>query len=291
MNAGSESNNTKSRKKTVTIVVVSVLALALVGYFAYSTLTKIKTQQSSVDATQEQFVGAAQISETLQAECQKSADKIVSTKDVEVMIAEYKKNADNCREVYFSLESKNKFRGEGMYPDIAVDIAFEIAKTNKDKALEILNFAKNLSQWEFSMGPVSCNSKSVIDAYIESYNAPSEKICFKTSEYKEKLFAELKNRNFSIFTTSRSQGQVASLGTPDSEVGCPEKIATIIKLAQSATTNDLKLEEEKIEGNENNDVSFIYKTASEDKLILQFTPINDCLELQSVFVPNLQTNE
>ncbi|MEQ1723496.1 MAG: hypothetical protein ABL930_09995 [Pseudobdellovibrio sp.] len=291
MNAGSESDKTKSRKKTVAVVVVSVLSLAIVGYFAYSTLTKIKAQQSSKEASQEQFVGAAQISETLLAECQKSADKIVSTKDVEVMIAEYKKNADNCREVYFSIESKNKFRSEGMYPEIVVDIASEMAKTNTDKAREILNFAKTLSQWEFSMGPVSCNSKSVIDAYIESYSSQSEKTCFKVSEYKEKLFAELKNRNFSIFTTSRSLGQVASLGTPDSEVGCPEKISTIIKLAQSATSKDIKLEEEKIEGNESNGVSFIYKTSTEDKLILQFTPINECFELQSVFIPNLQTNE
>jgi hypothetical protein len=291
MSASPEPNETKSTHKTVLVAVTSVLALALFSYFAYSSLSKIKAQKSSTEATQEQFVGAAQISETLQAECQKSAEKIATTKDAEVMIAEYKKNADNCREVYFSLESKNTFRGEGVYPDIAVDIAAQIAKINIGKALEILNFAKELSPWEFSMGPVSCNSKSVMEAYIESYNSASEKICFKASEYKEKLFTELKNRNFSIFMTTQSQGQVASLGTPDSEVGCPEKISTIVKLAQSATSKDLKLEEEKIEGSENNGVSFIYKTATEDKLILQFTPINECLELQSVFIPNRQTNE
>jgi hypothetical protein len=292
MNAdGSESKDTKSRKKNVIIAISSILALAIFGYFAYLTLTEIKAQQSLTEAAQEQFVGIAQISETLQAECQKSAEKIVSTIDPEVMIAEFKKNADNCREVYFSLESKNKFRSEGMYPDIVVDIAAEIAKTNTDKALEILNFAKGLDQWEFSMGPVSCNSKSVIEAYLESYSRSSEKVCFKSNEYKETLFAQLKNRNFSIFITSLSQGQVASLGTLDSEVGCPEKISTIIKLAQNATSKDLKLEEENIEGNENNNVSFIYKTANENKLVLQFTSVGDCLELQSVFIPNLQTNE
>jgi hypothetical protein len=291
MSASPEPNDPKSKKKTVVLAMTSVLALALVGYFAYSTLSKIKAQQSSTEPAQEQFVGTAQISETLQAECQKSVEKIATTQDVEVMFSEYKKNADNCREVYFSLESKNRFRGEGMYPDIAVDIAAEIAKINIGKALEILNFAKELSPWEFSMGPVSCNSKSVMEAYIESYNSASEKICFKVSEYKEKLFTELKNRNFSIFTATQSLGQVASLGTPDSEVGCPEKTSTIVKLAQSATSKDLKLEEEKIEGSENNGVSFIYKTSTEDKLILQFTPISECLELQSVFIPNLQTNE
>lgn len=288
-NEASEEKN--SRKKTLLIAVFSCVALILVGLFAYKTLSKIKNQEVAADASQEQFAGVAQIADSLQAECQKSADKIVTATDPTIMIAEYKKNVESCREVYFSLESKNKFRGEGMYPDIVVDIAAYLARTDKNKALEVLNFAKNLDAWEFSMGPVVCNSKPVIEAYIESFNSSDEKLCIKSSEYKQKLLPELKARNFSILSKSLSGGRVASLGTPDSEIGCPEKISTITKLAQGATSGDLRLEEEKIEGNENNELSFIFKAASEDKLILQFTPVNDCLELQTLIVPNLQTNE
>lgn len=292
MNTNGDSNNAKnSRKKTITIVVVSCIALAAVGVFAYKTLSKIKNQEAAVEASQEQFAGVAQIAESLQAECQKSADRIVTATDANAMIAEYKKNVENCREVYFSLESKNKFRGEGMYPDIVVDIAAFIARTDKSKALEVLNFAKTLDPWEFSMGPVVCNSKPVVEAYIESFNSSDDKVCIKSGEYKEKLLPELKARNFSILSKSLSSGRVASMGTPDSEIGCPEKISTITKLAQGATSGDLKLEEEKIEGNENNELSFIFKAANEDKLILQFTPVNDCLELQTLIVPNLQANE
>lgn len=292
MNTGADKNNAKfSKKRTIIIVVFSCIALVVVGAFSYKILSKIKNQEAALEASQEQFAGVAQIADSLQAECQRSADKIVTAADANAMIAEYKKNVENCREVYFALESKNIFRGEGMYPDIVVDIAAFLTRTDKSKALEILNFAKDLDPWEFSMGPVVCNSKPVIEAYIESFKTDEEKICFKAAEYKEKLLPELQARNFSILSKSISAGRVASLGTPDSEIGCPQKISLITKLAQGATVGELKLEEEKIEGNENNELSFIFKAANEDKLILQFTPVNECLELQTLIVPNLQTNE
>lgn len=281
----------KNILNTALKVAASVAALLIVGTFSYFTLSKINNERLAAESSQEQFAGGAQVSGALQSECQRAAESISSGNNIDIMFAEYKKNADNCREAYFSFESKNQFRNEGMFLDLAVDMANFVFKANKSKATEILNFAKGLNPWAFYMGPVTCNSKNVMEAYLESYNLPEEKFCIQVSEYKDKLVSSLKNRDFSIFYKTLSHDRVVTIGALESEVGCPEKISSIVKIAESAARAEANLVEEKIEGNENNDIGFIFKTANEDKLILKFSPINNCLQLQSVLIPNSQANE
>lgn len=267
------------------------LAVVILGFFSYQTLSKLKNRANNTEVSQEQFSGAAQVSEFLQAECQRSAEKISKLSDATLMFEEFKQNAENCREVFFNIEGKTQIRSEGMYPDVVVDIALLAVKTNKPQAIEVLNFAKSLNAWEFYMGPVVCDSLATVEAYLESINQPDEKICFNSQSDKEKLFTEIKNKNFSILSKSLNSGQVVSIGSQESEEGCPEKISAITKIAQEATSGNLDVVEEQGQNAESGGLNFIFKTKTEDKLILEFAAVNDCLQLQSVLIPDLQTNE
>lgn len=300
----------KDQKKSKLVVIAASLGAVLVLVICYFTLLKIKSRSPINDNSQEQFVGTAQVSEQLQSECQRSAEKIISFSDsfagaedavtkLAAMFAEYRQNAENCREVYFSVESrieKNaektiQFRSEGAYADLIVDIAMLAAKINKTQAIEMLNFAKKLATWEFYMGPIVCNSNTTLEAYLESLNLPTEKACYKATTDKEKLFSEIKNKNFSVLSTSLNNNHVVSLGLINSDVGCPEKISLITQLVQKASAGNLKLEEEKLENPRVDGVSFVFKTDTENKLVLEFAAVEDCLQLQAVLIPEQQVNE
>lgn len=272
-------------------VILACLGVIFVVTVSYKTLSKLKEQELIRENAQEQFAGIAQVSEQLQAECQKSAEKISSMTDAALMFEEYKQKAENCREAFFALEKKSQIRNEGLYPDLIVDIAILASKNNRAQAIDMLTFAKSLNSWEFYMGPVVCNSKGTIEAYLESLNSPDNKICFNPAEDKEKLFSEIKKKNFSILSQGLSSGRVVTIGSPESEVGCPEKISAITKIVQDAAAGQLALEEEQIKNSDSGTTNLIFKTKTEDKIILVFAVAEGCLQLQSVLIPNLQTNE
>lgn len=273
------------------MAVAAIAAITVVGYFSYRTLSGLKAQEGQRESTQEQFAGGAQISEQLQFECQKSVEKISTFSDPQKMFSEYKQNVENCREVYFTTEKKSKIRSEGAYPDIIVDIAALAARTDKTKALEFLTYAKTINPWEFYMGPIVCNSLATIEAYFESLSLDENKLCFKAASDKEKLFSEIKNKNFSVLSKSLSNDRVVSVGSPESEEGCPEKISTITKLVQEAANGNVEVNEEQVKNSENNAINFVFKTKEEDRVILEFAAVNDCLQLQSVLLPDQPTNE
>ena len=279
----------KKRKILLSVGALAFFTLVLAG--SYSVLSKIKTEKTDQQASQEQFVGGAETSQQLQTECQKSALEISSGEDVDAAIAEYKKHVESCREVYFTVEKKSpEFRSEGMYPDLVVDIANFAARQDRSKALEFLKFAKTLGPWEFYMGPIVCDSKRVVDAVIESLSLPDEKICVKREHFKKQLLPELQNRNFAIFSKLLPNYKAAWLGLPDSDVGCPEKLSSLVSISRNATVGQVTAEEDH-HSRESLDINVVFKSATEDKLIVQFAQVNECLELKAVLVPGLQSNE
>lgn len=291
----------ENKKKSRLAIIAASVGLLLTAIVTYKAMLKIKEQQLVENSGQEQFAGTVQVSEQLQAECQASAEKITSysgssvgATDIAKMFAEYRQNAENCREVYFSIEKKAQFRSEGTYPDLIVDIALLAAKTNKTEAIEMLNFAKNISPWEFYMGPVICNSKTTIEAYLESLNSVGEKICFNPDTDREKLSSEIKNKKFSVLAASLQGDRVVSLALMNSEIGCPEKISNITKIIEKASSDKLSIEEEKPTspgGSAAQSLNFVFKTDTESKLVLEFAAIDNCLQLQSVLIPEQQVNE
>lgn len=273
------------------MALAAIAAITVVGFFSYRTLSGIKAQEGQSESTQEQFAGGAQVSEQLQLECQKSVEKISGLKDAQAMFSEYKQHVENCREVYFNTEKKSKIRNEGTYPDIIVDIAALAARTDKAKALEFLTYAKTINPWEFYMGPIVCNSQATIEAYFESLSLDDNKLCFNVASDKEKLFSEIKSKNFSVLSKSLGNDRVVSVGSPESAEGCPEKISTITKLVQEAANGNVEVNEEQVKNSENNAINFVFRTKDEDKVILEFAAVNDCLQLHTVLLPDQPTNE
>jgi hypothetical protein len=286
--------NPKNKKRQIIFAAASISAIAIVGTIAYFSLSKIRSGQSLDAMTQEQFEGAPTISSQLQSDCQQSAVKVSEMTNPEKMDAEFRANVENCKDVYFVIDHQTQFRSEGMYPDLAVDLAHFIGKSDKTKALELLKFAREMKPWEFYLGPVTCDSQHVLDAYIESFNLPDDKICYTEANYKTTLLPELQKKNFDLFSKMLANDQVVWMGMPDSDVGCPEKVSSIIKTVRNIADGNAQISAaEAVEpANANPGVlNLIVKSGGQDKATLVFTTVKDCLQINSILVPNLETSE
>jgi hypothetical protein len=287
-----ENKNKTSKKKIILLSVLGALGFAGVVAGSMFTLSKIKARTSEA-STQEQFVGQAQSSDQLQAECQNSADELIQNEDLNQAFDEYKKHAENCREVYISsVDESRNYRSEGMYPDLAEDLIKRAQLENKTLALDILKFAKELPAWEFYQGPIVCSSAKVLDAWEELLKSNAEKVCYKPSEFQEKVVGQLKDKNFAVLELLQSNNSVAWLGSPESDTGCPEKLSSIIKISQNATAGGVQIKDGQ-RATEQNVLSVVFaEDANSDKLILEFAPQADgCVRFEAALVPNLQTNE
>lgn len=282
-----------SRKMKIIFAVASTAAVIAVILVGYVLLSKIKNQPLAAEdnSSQEQFEGAPEISSNLQQECQQSAVKLTTLKNFKDLEEEFKAHAVNCREVYFSIEFQSPFRREGMYPDLAVDLAHLAYKTDKAKAHEMLNYAKTLKPWEFYLGPVSCDSHHVIDAYLESLDLPDDKLCIKAADFKTKLLPELQNKNFEIFRKLLANDDTAWMGQPESDVGCPEKLSSVIQIVKKLTEGPISIDDPKQESDEISDVFVSIKSKETEKVGLVFKSENGCLQVKSVLVPNLEVSE
>ncbi|AGH94298.1 hypothetical protein [Pseudobdellovibrio exovorus] len=279
----------QNKKRQYLIAVIATLAVSAVAAGSYYALSFAKELEEKANESQEQFVGDPEVSSQLLTECQKSAERIADSQSLDQIITEYKRYADNCRSVYVVVEKESFVRNEGMYPDLVVDIAFLAAKTDKSKAMDVLNFAKGLEPWEYYMGPVICESRGVVEAYIEAFQSTTERRCLKKTEDSAQLIAALKSKNFSLLPQTLKEGEVVWVGLPDSEVGCPEKMSDIMNLVTRLTSgSDVEFEENQSENAESSGLTFIYKTKSDDKMILEFSESDSCLQLGAVLVPDLQ---
>lgn len=281
-----------SKKKIILLSVLGLIGFSLVIAGSVLILSKIKARTSE-SSTQEQFVGQAQSSDQLQAECQNSANELIQSEDLSHAFDEYKKHAENCREVYITAadESRNH-RSEGMYPDLVEDLIIKAQSENKTLAFDILKFAKELPAWEFYQGPIVCSSAKVLEAWEEVLKSTAEKVCYKPSDFQDKVVGQLKEKNFAVLELLQSSSSVAWLGSPESDTGCPEKLSSIIKISQNATSGGVQIKDVQ-RATEQNVLSVVFAANSDsDKLILEFAPQTDgCLRLESALVPNLQTNE
>lgn len=284
--------NQQAKGKNIAFAVAATVAVITVGVIGYFTLSKIKGEHVASEVmSQEQFESSPVISSNIQSECQQSVVRLNQLKKIDDLMAEFKMHVENCREVYFSIDGESKFRKEGMYADLAVDFAHYAFKEDKVKSIEILNFAKTLKPWEFYLGPVSCDSDHVIDSYLESLQLTQKKICITAADYKKKLFSEIENKNFNIFRSLISNQEVVWMGQPESDVGCPEKISTIINMVEKLTQGPIQIEEPKVDENNGTDLYISIKTDKIEKVALVFRPENECLQLRSILVPNLEISE
>jgi hypothetical protein len=282
----------RDKKKMVIMTLVALGVFALITTGGVLILSKIKSKNNAAEAagSQEQFAGQAETSQQLQSECQNSANEIAKSEDIETAIDEFKKHVENCREVYFTSEEKTQYRNEGMYPDLGVDLFTKLAATDKARAVEFMAYLKKLQPWQFYMGPIVCDSQNVLNAYDESLRNEEPRLCVKFEEFNEKIYNELKNKNFSVLSSTLNSNNVAWLGAGSSDLGCPERISAIVKTVQSsAGSSQIRPVQQK---QESTGLNVIFGNGTEDdKVVLEFGEVNGCFQLKSAAVAGLQTNE
>lgn len=281
----------QKKKNQIIFVISSFSALIIVGVIAFFALSKIKENKDiAAGMSQDQFEGEVQISSQLQAECQSSAAKISKMQDPAAMETEYRQNAENCKDVYFALDVESVIRKEGMYADIVVDIAKKLATTDKAKAVDLLKFAREIKTWDFYLGPTSCESQQVLDAYIESFSSTDEKICVASTDIQSKLIPELVAKNFALLSKISPPNEVVWLGAPESDLGCPEKISSILEILKKLTTGSVGAEVAPSE-NDSNQVNVSLKLSDKETITLVLQGEQSCMKLNSVLIPNPETTE
>lgn len=283
-----------SRSQIIKLVVSLALITAIVSFGSYLVLKKLRQKEEAQAnaAPQEQFSAQAESSQQLQSECQASVQKLVKAESLKESFEEYKRHVDNCREIYFSIEPVSQFRNEGMYPDIVLDMITIASKTDHAFAVEMLKYAQTLAPWQLYMGPIVCESKPVLQAYEESLNVKENAVCVKIADMKNQLEPQLKNKNFAILSQLLPQSKVAWLGSPEADIGCPEKFSNIVASAVKATQGPVKFEELNSQQSDTRNISFVYKNQNDDdSLVLEFGLAGECLQFQAALIPGLQTNE
>lgn len=245
---------------------------------------------------QDAFQAPAEISTSLQIECQASVDKIDKLDDCGEKQAEFDAKSASCASYSFALENPKSLDSDGSYSDIVFNIASCYKKAGNDKvpqAIAVLKKAQDeLPAWEVNFGPISCDSKSTLSAYLDAYAADASFVCTKSADL-EKVVAQLQNKDLGFLSTMLWSQHVPELGLRESDVSCPETLKEISKSLTKALnqSQSVKLSSSNSGEDQKTDTttSFIEINKGADVLAMVKVGTNSdgCLFLDSVLVPNL----
>ena len=87
------------------------------------------------------------------------------------------------------------------------------------------------------------------------------------------------------------ENEVVWLGMPESDVGCPEKISSVIQILKKLTPGPISVDSAATELNENNQLNLNIKLSDKENITFVLSSEQGCLKLNSVLVPNLETSE
>lgn len=239
---------------------------------------------------QEAFQGPAELSAAVLNACQESAEKIVKSESCENKKNEYLQNVEGCAQAYISVDNQPE-AFEGNYGDFAVSVAQCYQKSSQTtEARAFLELVAGKIAWDFYMGPVTCDSQSVLSAYIESFSDKNDFACYKQSDL-NKVLSELKNKNFGIVTKMLPPGSIGYQGVLEADVSCPESISSILKNIQKNLTTGFEITEPKMDS-DNSDQIFVEFTRGGTRILnLHFKTLSDgCLKFESLLAPS-QTTE
>lgn len=276
-----------AKKKAATAFLIGTLTIAILFLFV-----KKGTDESAATepVTQDSFQGPSELSATVQSNCQESAKKIFQLTNCKDKETEYLKNSTNCLNVYYSIDNEtNTKMPEGNYGDIALDIAQCYATNDKTKAAAWLQSVNASQEWDIYMGPITCDSKSTIAAYIESYSTEKSFVCFKTIEL-PRLISELKNKNFKSLLETLGQDEIPHQGIIEADVSCPETRENIQKNLSQILSKPFEITEPKMELGAPDDIFLEFVRDNNRIINLQFKVKSDgCLHFQSLLAPSTET--
>lgn len=252
---------------------------------------KIEIPMGDSPTGQDAFQAPAEISTSLQIECQASVDKIDKLDDCNEKQTEFDAKSASCASYSYALENPKSLDSDGSYSDIVFNIATCFKKAGNDKvpqAIALLKKAQTeLPAWEVNFGPISCDSKSTLSAYLDSYSSDSAFTCTKAADL-EKVVSQLQVKDLSSISRMFWSQHVPQLGLRDSDISCPETLKEITKSLDKALSQSVKVTvggEQKpdatttfIEINKGTDVVALLKVA---------TNPDGCLYIDSLLVSNL----
>lgn len=245
---------------------------------------------SDVGQGQDAFQAPAEISTSLQIECQASVEKIDKLIDCDEKETEFQSKAASCASYSFALENPKSLDSDGQYSDIVFNIANCYRKSGAEKmpqATALLKRAQDeLPAWEVNFGPISCDSKSTLSAYLDSYTAASAFTCTKSTDL-EKIVNQLQNKDLSFLSRMVWVQHVPQLGLRDSDMSCPETLKEITQSLNKALSQSSKVS---LSGEQRADATTIFieinKGTDVVALLKVDTNPDGCLFLDSLLVSN-----
>ena len=241
--------------------------------------------------SQDAFQAPAEISTSLQIECQASVDKLDKLEDCTEKETEFQSKAASCASYNFALETPKSLDSDGQYSDIVFNIATCYKNAGNDKtpqAIAILKKAQDeLPAWEVNFGPISCDSKSTLSAYLDAYSAEAAFTCSKAADL-EKIVSQLQNKDLSLLSHMVWSHHIPQLGLRDSDISCPETLKEISKSLAKALSQPVKVS---VSSEEKTDTAttFIEINKGTDVVAMLKVDTNPdgCLYLDSLLVSNL----
>lgn len=278
-----------AKKKAIAAFLIGSVVIAILFLFV-KTRSNLTTTTEPV--TQDSFQGPSELSATVQMNCQESAKKIFLEKNCKDKEIEYLRNSPNCLNVYYSIDNEtNTKMPEGNYGDIAIDIADCYATNDKSKvmAAKWLQTVNASQEWDVYMGPITCDSKSTLSAYIENYSTEKDFVCIKATDL-PRLITDLKNKNFKNLMETLGPDEIPHQGIIEADVSCPETQENIQKNLVQILSKPFEITEPKFESGAPDDI-FIEFVRDNNRIInLQFKVNADgCIHFQSLLAPSTET--
>ncbi len=276
-----------AKKKAAAAFLIGSVAVAILFLFVKRGSVVPLTAEP---ATQDSFQGPSELSATVQMNCQESAKKIFQELNCKDKETEYLKNSPNCLNVYYSIDNETNIKmPEGNYGDIALDIADCYAKSDKTKATAWLQAVNTSQEWDIYMGPITCDSKSTLAAYIESYSTEKDFVCIKKTDF-SRLITDLKSKNFKSLMETLGPDEIPQQGIIEADVSCPETQENIQKNLTQILSSPFEITEPKMDSGAPDDVFLEFVRDNNRIINLQFKVKSDgCLHFQSLLAPSTET--
>lgn len=285
--------------KKITLPLILFVGGLFIFIILYKFLIGSKISLPGMDAGingQDAFQAPAEISTSLQIECQASVEKIDKLETCEEKETEFLGKATNCVGYSYALETPKTLDTDGQYSDIVFDIAACYKKSGDDKNTKAIALLKKveseLPPWEVNLGPISCDSKSTLAAYLDAYSAASTFACTKATDL-EKVVTQLQSKDLGFLKQLLWSNHVPELGLRDSDVSCPESLKEITNSLAKALSQSVKVSLNNDQQKNDSMSTFIEINKGTDLVALLKVATNPdgCLYLDSVLVSNLDSVE
>lgn len=240
MDKANEKQNQKpdySSLKRMAVFAVLFVVILIGGLYLKK---KFENNGADSDASQESFQGPAELSTTVQQDCQLGAKEILGEVDCKIKEEKFFNSIASCQSAGYSTES-----AEGNFSDLSIHISECYFEKNSDRSAAVAILDKTqqtIPEWEVFQGPIACPSKPILNAMKESFAESKKWTCVKTADISQ-LATRLQNKEFSFLDELVKPGSVVQQGYIDSDASCPEPLVIVKDILSKMTKNSFTVKE------------------------------------------------